>query len=260
MIKNIKSPHTDSEETGDLKKPGLLDTSDIGEVVLDFELAEYEQRIEKTQHSMAQKGIELLVITDPSNMCWLTGYDGWSFYVPQCVVLPVDDKPLWFGREMDVNGAKITTFLPFSRMIGYPDHYVQSTTVHPMDYLADIIKSWGWGNWTIGLEMDNYYFSARCHRSLEYHLPNAKLGDATGLVNWLRAIKSPQEIEYMRKAGLIVEAMHQHVYDIIEPGMTKKDLAAELFYKGIKGIDDEGETTLQLSPSSQQATRPLPHT
>ena len=228
------------DETGGVKKAGLLGTSEFGDVVLDFELSEYEARIEKTQKRMAERGIDLLIVTDPANMCWLTGYDGWSFYVVQCVLLPVDDKPLWFGREMDVNGARITTFLPFSRMIGYPDHYVQSVDVHPMDYLADIIKSWGWGNRTIGMEMDNYYFSARCHRSLEFHLPNAKLGDATGLVNWLRAVKSPQEIAYIRKAGRIVEAMHRHIFEIIEPGMSKKDLAAELYYKGIKGVDEEG--------------------
>lgn len=232
--------HPDLREEDLEKAAGLTDTSDSTRVVLDFELSEYEERLEKTHASMAEKGIELLIVTDPANMSWLTGYDGWSFYVPQCVLVPVDDKPLWFGREMDVNGAKITTFLPFSRMIGYPDHYVQSTEVHPMDYLADIIKSWGWGSRSVGMEMDNYYFSARSYRSLDFNLPNAKLGDATGLVNWLRSIKSPQEIEYMRRAGQIVEAMHNHIFEIIEPGMRKKDLAAELSYIGIKGVTDEG--------------------
>lgn len=235
---------TDNQELQDMeggvKSPHLLDTSEPGAVVLDFDFAEYEERISRTQAKMAEDGIELLIVTDPANMCWLTGYDGWSFYVSQCVLVPVDDKPLWFGREMDVNGAKITSCLPFSRLIGYPDHYVQSEDVHPMDYLADIIKSWGWGRRTIGMEMDNYYYSARCHRSLEFHLPSAKMGDCTGLVNWLRAVKSPREIEYMRKAGRIVEAMHRHVLEIIEPGTTKKDLAAELTYKGIVGVDEEG--------------------
>ncbi len=225
---------------GGVKSPHLLDTSEPGAVVLDFDFSEYEERISRTQAKMAEDGIELLIVTDPANMCWLTGYDGWSFYVTQCVLVPVDDKPLWFGREMDVNGAKITSCLPFSRLIGYPDHYVQSEDVHPMDYLADIIKSWGWGRRTIGMEMDNYYYSARCHRSLEFHLPAAKMGDCTNLVNWLRAVKSPREIEYMRKAGRIVEAMHRHVLEIIEPGTTKKDLAAELTYKGIVGVDEEG--------------------
>lgn len=236
----MSDKHELQDMEGGVKSSRLLDPSEPGSVVLDFDFAEYEDRISRTQAKMAADGIELLIVTDPANMCWLTGYDGWSFYVTQCVLVPVDDKPLWFGREMDVNGAKITSCLPFSRLIGYPDHYVQSEDVHPMDYLADIIKSWGWGRRTIGMEMDNYYYSARSHRSLEFHLPLAKMGDCTGLVNWLRAVKSPREIEYMRKAGRIVEAMHRHVLEIIEPGITKKDLAAELTYKGIVGVDDEG--------------------
>ncbi|TCS60546.1 ectoine hydrolase DoeA [Varunaivibrio sulfuroxidans] len=232
--------HDHPHETGDVKASGWFDPSQSQAPVLDFERGEYEDRVARTQREMARRGIELLVVTDPSNMCWLTGYDGWSFYVHQCVLVPVDDMPLWFGREMDVNGAKQTTYLPFGRLIGYDDRYVQSPDVHPMDHLADIIKGYGWGARVIALEMDNYYFSAKCYTSLRAHLPDARLEDAAALVNWRRLVKSPQEIAYMRKAARIVEAMHKRAFEIVAPGMTKKDLAAELTYSGIVGVDEEG--------------------
>ena len=73
---------------------------------LNFEPAEYATRIAKTQAAMAEKGIELLIVSDPSNMAWLTGYDGWSFYVHQCVLLPGGEDPVWFGRAQDAYGAK----------------------------------------------------------------------------------------------------------------------------------------------------------
>ena len=50
-------------------------------VRLPFERSEYDARIAKARRAMAQAGIDLLIVTDPSNMAWLTGYDGWSFYV-----------------------------------------------------------------------------------------------------------------------------------------------------------------------------------
>ena len=56
-------------------------------------------------------GIDLLIVTDPSNMHWLTGYDGWSFYVHQCVLVPPDGEPIWYGRGQDANGAKRTAYL-----------------------------------------------------------------------------------------------------------------------------------------------------
>ena len=48
-------------------------------VTLNFKLAEYAERLTKTRAAMDAADIELLVVSDPSNMAWLTGYDGWSF-------------------------------------------------------------------------------------------------------------------------------------------------------------------------------------
>ncbi len=75
--------------------------------------------------------------------------------------------------------------------------------------------------------MDNYWFSAAAFASLQRHLPNARFQDATALVNWQRAIKSPTELGYMRIAGQIVTKMHERIFDKIEPGMRKCDLVAE---------------------------------
>ncbi|MCK5500695.1 MAG: aminopeptidase P family N-terminal domain-containing protein, partial [Tritonibacter mobilis] len=64
----------------------------------DFTTTEYARRLEKTRRAMAAQGLKTLVICDPSNMAWLTGYDGWSFYVPQAVILHENGMPMWWGR------------------------------------------------------------------------------------------------------------------------------------------------------------------
>ena len=64
------------------------------DVELNVSREECAQRIAKTRRAMERQGIELLIVTDPSNMAWLTGYDGWSFYVHQCVLLTEDDDPV----------------------------------------------------------------------------------------------------------------------------------------------------------------------
>ncbi len=46
-----------------------------------FEKSEYFARIRKTKKSMANQGVDVLLATNPANMNYLTGYDGWSFYV-----------------------------------------------------------------------------------------------------------------------------------------------------------------------------------
>ena len=183
---------------------------------------------------MQQKNIDLLIVSDPSNMAWLTGYDGWSFYVHQCVVLGLEGEPLWYGRSQDANGAKRTCFMQADNLVGYPDHYVQSAERHPMEHLSTVLHERQWQSFRTGVEMDNYWFSAAAFAALQRHLPNATFVDATALVNWQRAVKSEQELDYMRVAGKLVERMHARIADKAEPGIRKCDLVAEIYDAGLR--------------------------
>ena len=226
---------------------------------LNFSRAEYAERLARTRRAMEKAGIDLLIVTDPSNMHWLTGYDGWSFYVHQCVLVPPDGEPIWFGRGQDANGAKRTAYLSHDNIIGYPDHYVQSTERHPMDFLSGIIEERGWDKGVIAVDMDNYYFSAAAYMSLTRHLPNATFKDSLSLVNWQRAVKSATEIDYMRKAGRIVEAMHRRILETVEPGLRKCDLVAEIYDAGLRGVDGYGgdyPAIVPLLPSGEEASAP----
>mgnify|MGYP002631478559 FL=1 len=226
-----------------------------------FTPQEFAARIEKTRTAMQAAGLELLIVSDPSNMAWLTGYDGWSFYVHQAVLLGLDGDPVWFGRGQDANGAKRTVFMKHSDIIGYPDHYVQSTERHPMDYLSAQIIDRGWGRAQIGVEMDNYWFSAAAFASLTRHLPNARFHDATALVNWQRAVKSDQELAYMRTAGQIVTNMHNRIFDRVTPGLRKCDLVADIYDAGLRydpmiGAGGDYPAIVPLLPSGPDAAAP----
>jgi ectoine hydrolase len=226
---------------------------------LNFTRAEYDERLAKTRAAMERAGIELLIVTDPSNMHWLTGYDGWSFYVHQCVLVPGNGEPIWYGRTQDANGARRTSYLSRENIVPYPDIYVQSTERHPMDLLSRVIEERGWAKASIGVEMDNYWFTAAAFASLTRHLPNARFKDATALVNWQRAVKSPTELDFMRKAGRIVEAMHARIVEKVEPGLRKSDLVAEIYDAGIRGVDGYGgdyPAIVPLLPSGAEASAP----
>ena len=127
---------------------------------LPFSSVEYRRRLANTKARMEKAGIDVLFASDPANMNYLTGYDGWSFYVHQMVVVAQDEpEPLWIGRPMDANGARVTTWLNHDNIYDYPDHYVQSTEHHPMDLVADITRERRWARKRIGVEMDAYYFT-----------------------------------------------------------------------------------------------------
>ena len=226
---------------------------------LNFSPDEYQHRVSKTRKAMAEKEIELLIVTDPSNMAWLTGYDGWSFYTHQCVVLTHDGEPVWFGRGQDAQGALRTVYMSDENVIGYPDHYVQSTERHPMQYLVQVLHERGLPVSHIGVEMDNYYFSAACYTNLMASLPQTRFVDANGLVNWQRAVKSEKELEYMQNAALIVEHMHEYILENAKPGVRKNELVAGIYHAGIMGTQGMGgdyPAIVPLLPSGADAAAP----
>jgi ectoine hydrolase len=227
---------------------------------MSFSTAEYRTRIQKTKERMASEGIDVLLITDPANMNYLSGYDGWSFYVHQMLVIIIDeDQPIWIGRGQDANGAKVTTWLYHENIIPYTDDYVQSNTKHPMDFVADILKQIGQDNRSIGVEMENYYFTAKCFMQLQKGLPNATFKDATLLVNWVRIVKSDAEVEYIRRAAKIVEKAMQKGIETIDVGVRECDVAAEIFHAQISGTEEYGgdyTSIVPLLPSGEKTSTP----
>ena len=222
-----------------------------------FSQIEYDRRIAAARLAMEAAAIDVLFVTDPSNQAWLTGYDGWSFYVHQGVILGMDGAPIWWGRHMDMLGGRRTCWMENDDILGYGDHYVQSTVFHPMQDLAEQLRARGYERARIGVEMENYYYSAKAHHVLSQSLPNAELVDSTALVNWQRLLKSDEEISFIRKAARISEHVIQTAIDKAEPGVRKNDLVADILHAGITGVEEDwGDypAIVPLTPSGLDAT------
>jgi ectoine hydrolase len=206
-----------------------------------FERAEYRDRVARVKARMADSGLDLLIVTDPANMNYLAGYDAWSFYVHQCLIMALDgDAPIWVGRAQDAEGARLTTWLPADAVIGYPDRYVQSTERHPMDFVAGLVADRGWGKGRIGTEQDAYYFNAACQQALESGLPDAQFADATLLVNWERAVKSDAEVGHLRIAGRIMEQVMAAALQATAPGARQSAVAAAALRAMPRGTPEHG--------------------
>jgi len=226
---------------------------------LAFSKREYVQRVKKVQNLMKKRGVDVLLVTDPGNMNWLTGYDGWSFYVHQGVVISIDAKePIWFGRLMDKNAALIKCYMKEENLIGYPEAYVQNLEQHPMDWVARyIFYANGWHDAVIATELDNYYYTAAAHLALSKVLLEARFVDSQNLVNWARGIKSPLEIEYMKIAGKITSKIHQRILDVARVGVPKSHVVAQIYETAIAGVDGysgDYPSIVPLLPSGKEAS------
>ena len=208
---------------------------------MNFTVKEYKNRLKKVQSEMQKKGIELLISQDTANINYLTGYDAWSFYYSQCVIIHVNsDEPLCFVRAQDAGGAFITTYLKKENIIIYDEKYIHTWPTHPYDALVDLIRKKKWDKINIGVEMDAHYFTAYCYEKLKSGLPNAKILDSERLVNWVRVEKSIAEIEYMKKAATISEMAMKTAMETISPDVRQCDAVAEIQRTLFRGTPEYG--------------------
>ena len=208
---------------------------------MSFSKNEYKDRLKKVQLSMQKKGIELLISQDTANINYLTGYDAWSFYYAQCVIVHINsDEPICFIRAQDAGGAFIKTYLKKENIVIYDEKYIHTWPSHPYDALVNLLKKNKWDKLQIGVEMDAHYFTAYCYEKLKQGLPNATIKDSERLVNWVRVVKSNAEIDFMKKAAVISENAMKTAMDIINPGVRQCDAVAEIQKTLFKGTNDFG--------------------
>lgn len=217
-----------------------------------FEKAEYDRRIADVKRRMAVAGFDLLICQDPANMNWLTGFDGWSFYVPQAVLVHMDlEAPIWFGRPQDAKAASLTTDLPSENIQTFSETRVHHLIEHPYDDLASFIRSKGWGSSRIGVELDAHYYTARAHAHLVRGLPDAGLRDSEQLVNWARLVKSEAELVYMREAGALMTEVMNRAIAKARPGVPEYEVAAEVYQAQVMGVDGKYGDYTSICPLIQ---------
>lgn len=217
-----------------------------------FVKSEYEQRLIKVKQRMEAAGFDLLICQDPASMGWLTGFDGWSFYTPQAVLVHLEEAtPIWFGRAQDRKSAQITTDIPDNNLIGFSEPLVQHPVKHPFDELCDLVIARGWGASRIGVELDAHYYTARAHQHIVNGLPNATISDNHEIVNWARLVKSDAELVYMREAGRIVTDTMNKAISRLRPGVRQFEVIADVYHTQITGFDNKFGDYTSLCPLIQ---------
>jgi ectoine hydrolase len=210
--------------------------------------AEYCDRLLRVREAMSQKGFAALVVCDPANIFYLTGYNAWSFYTPQCLLVGADGPPHLFTRAMDAAGAGFTADLDDNHIHGYPDELVHRPDVHPFDWIADAVRGLVTAGEAIGVEGDSHFFSPRGYQALERGLPSNRLAESNELVNWVRVVKSDFEIAQLRIAGTIAEqAMHTALTGV-RPGRRQCDVVAEIMAAQACGTPSHGGDYPALVP------------
>jgi Xaa-Pro aminopeptidase len=204
-----------------------------------FDREEYADRLARVLARMEDAELDALVVAEPANIAYLTGYDAWSWYTPQAVLVARSlPEPMWVGRDQDVACAHWATYLSDASIIGYPDEYITDTSRHGMDFVARVLREHGLEAARIGVEEDAIPFTPRAAQSLRAGLPNATIQNADLLVNWARTTKSDAEVDVMRQAAELALAGMSRAAAEIAPGARECDAAAAIYASLVAGSPD----------------------
>jgi Xaa-Pro aminopeptidase len=198
-------------------------------------------RLQKLRGKLAENEIDGVFITQAENRHYLSGFDGTAGY------LLITEK----------KAVLATDFRYTEQAAGEaPDFEILRIAGNIADWFPGLVSDSGIKK--LGFEAGDVTFNF--HRQLNDALKKkkiiTKIVPVNGLVESLRAIKDPGEIEFIRKSAAITDAAFERVEGSMKAGMTEKQVAWELE----KSLRENGSQSLPFDIIVASGPRAaLPH-
>ncbi|RYE35210.1 MAG: aminopeptidase P family protein [Hyphomicrobiales bacterium] len=190
-------------------------------MALHFTPAEFARRREGLLAAMREDRLDALFLFQQESMFWLTGYDTFGFCFFQCLVVRADGTMALLTRSADLRQAQQTSNLGDIRI------WKDGRDADPTADLLALARDLGIDGKRIGVEFESYGLVASNYRKLDARFAGqAELVDASLIVTRLRAVKSAEEIAYVRRAAVLADAADRAALDTIRAGADEGEILA----------------------------------
>src|SRR5579863_2164899 len=188
-----------------------------------FPKAEYDGRIARARALLQAAGIDVMIVTGPENIFYLTGQQTPGYYTFQALVLPVDGEPAFVIRQLEYFNFVSNTFISGAQVYGDGDQ--------PVNFLVNVIKQRGWAGKRIGIDKRGWFLPIATYEALRDQLGD--IHDAAGIIEQLRIVKSPAELDKMAIAATYVDAGMCAGFAAIKIGGSDNDLVSAMMGQAI---------------------------
>jgi Xaa-Pro dipeptidase len=185
-----------------------------------FTEAEHRARIEKARKAMAQAGVDAVVAVAPEHLYYFSGYDAHTQFSPQAFIFGKSGEPTLVIRDVDGANAEESSWAKDVRTYhhGHTD---------PAKLIADTAKEHAKGG-TIGMGLGTYALPGALALRILDALAGARPKDVSSLIEYVRRVKSPAEMAYIREAARYAELGLLRVREAARPGVSEIELAGEI--------------------------------
>lgn len=211
-----------------------------------FPQAEYEARIAKTRSLMAQRGIDALVVTGPENIFYLSGQQTPGYYTFQCMIVPLEGEPRFLLRQLELHNFRRNSFITNVEL--YPDN------AQPAEVLVEQLAKLGLAGKRVAIEKRGWFLPIAFYERLVERL--GTLGDGSGVIETLRRVKSPLELDAIEAAARYTDAGMEAGLAAIHAGVTENTVVAAMLAAAIAA----GSEYLGMEPLVSSGPRSgIPH-
>jgi len=202
-------------------------------MALHFTREEFAERKAKAIASLEANGLDGLLMFKQESMFWLTGYDTFGFCFFQCLYLDTDGRLMLFTRAPDLRQAQNTSLVEDIRI------WVDRADATPPGDLRDQLDTLGARGKRLGVEYASYGLNAALGKQLDAAFDGyAALQDASTLIDLLRLVKSPAELDYVRVASELGDRALEEAHRLTGPGVDEGEILASMQGAVFKGGGD----------------------
>jgi len=183
-----------------------------------FTRNEYDARLASVQRKMTGRDLDLLLLSAPENIFYLTGLDHWGYFSPHILVVPVAGEMTLIARSMEK--VTVANQVSNARFVGHADHESAA------DGFFCVLDDSGCQPKRIGIEAWSSGLPHGLALVLQRHTPSAQWLDVGGLVDELRLVKSAAEQAWLRQAARVSDAGASAAIAATRAGVTERQVAA----------------------------------
>ncbi len=225
-----------------------------------FPIEEYRQRLNRVRSAMEFAGIDMLYLTSPEAVCYLSGYRA-EWYQAQGPKswLPVTGiavhvnacDHIHFEVQNEQVLAGFTTVSRDLRIFGGDAQPSEDV----IGFIVDNLDVEGWLKGTVGLEMYSYRPNRAVSERLQagFEGKGAAVVDGSDIVNGVRKIKSPAELAIIRTAAKIGDIGMQTAIETIRPGVAELDVWGEMVRAMARAGGEPSSITMPVSSGAKSA-------
>ena len=193
---------------------------------LRFPLDEYAARLTRVRQRLIAEGLDACVVMAPDTQMWLSGFDSFiSGLLPQALIFTPDEaeQPTLIVWDADIPLARDTSVIDDIRDYRFGvDDPVAAFTAVLAEKVPQLLR--------VGFDGSSRAVPHTLGAALSAAVAPASLVDCTTLLGDARVVKSPRELDCLRRAGQHAEAGLRAAREHARAGVTERRLAAEVEY------------------------------